>query len=148
MSDQTPIPFTPEPLTSLKARYAAALRVTFNSEHIIAGRQKPPGEMHANIFDTTCGIRLIVSREIHPDQPPETRRGIHISASVAPGSVEGDRLARIAQRDGPVAALAELATLALADFRIISGDIRRIVHVGVSDEKGIPHWYIWENETC
>jgi hypothetical protein len=144
--DQPPIPFSPEPLTSLKSRYTAALRITFNSEHVIAGRQKRPGEMHANVFDTTGGIRLIISREFHPGLPPETRRGIHISASIKPGTVEGDRLARIAARKGPEAAMDELKTLALADFRIISGDTRPIMFLGISEEKGIPHWSIWENE--
>jgi hypothetical protein len=53
-----PIPFTPEPLASLRARYATALRTVFNSGMIIAGRQKRPGEMHANIFDTDQLARI------------------------------------------------------------------------------------------
>lgn len=144
--DSPPVPFTPEPLSSLKARYAAALRVTFDSDMIAAGRQKRPGEMHACIFDTTGGIRLIVSREVHPGQPPETRAGIHISASIHEGGVDADRLARIAERKGAEAAYAELATLALSTFRYISGDARPITPIGLSQEKGVPHWYLWENE--
>jgi hypothetical protein len=141
-----PIPFTPEPLASLRARYATALRTVFNSGMIIAGRQKRPGEMHANVFDTTGGIRLIISRELHPGLPPETRRGIHISASIQVGGVDSDHLARIAERKGEDAAYAELETLALSTFRFISEDTRPILPIGTSEETGIPHWFISECE--
>lgn len=74
------IPYTPEKIYDLKARYQAAIGPLFIQEEVIAGAQRP-GVLRQHVFDTEQGLRLIISRE----QTKDGREVIHFSGSVFGG---------------------------------------------------------------
>jgi len=76
------VPFCPEPLEELRERFPRALEHVYDIKAIHEGGAIRPGEVQAQIFDHSCGIRIVVGREKLPDG---TRR-LHVSSSVQPGS--------------------------------------------------------------
>lgn len=60
------IPFQPEPVEKLKARYSEALKDTYIQLDVSRGLQSRPGEHRKHVFDFYDGIRLIVSKEKSP----------------------------------------------------------------------------------
>jgi len=62
------IPFTPEPIDQLKARYPAALLRVFDGSRVAAGEEESPAQIRTHIFDfdeDDLGIRRS-SKQIHP----------------------------------------------------------------------------------
>lgn len=59
------MPFQPEPIDALKARFPAALITVYEVEACESGRQQPPGLQRPHVFDFSDGVRMIVSREKH-----------------------------------------------------------------------------------
>ena len=75
------IPFTPEPLDQLRARYLAALVRVFYSRKVATAEEERPGQIRTHVFDYNedeLGIRFVISRE----NDPELGLVIHFSASM------------------------------------------------------------------
>lgn len=73
-----PMPFQPEPLNALKARYAKALAPVFN---FMDTQIKPaPGMKREHVFDFENGLRMIASREYHG----QGKTYLHLSFGVVP----------------------------------------------------------------
>ncbi len=62
--DEWTVPFRPETLEALQARYHLALEDAFEEELIRLGTQSVPGGDPRNLFDFDDGLRLIVTRDI------------------------------------------------------------------------------------
>ena len=134
------LPFTPEPIEALKARYAAALAETFDVESVALGTTQSPGETPANIFDTPDGERLIVSRDAHGGK---LGCPVHFSYSIHLGTKAHDRMCKMARR--LVGSQNIIGTFRLHGeslFRLISGETRPLKFVGVSKGSGVPHWLV------
>ncbi len=130
------LPTTPQSLSDLQARYAAAVVKVFDALAVYEGRVSRPGEDPAHVFDTQSGIRLIVSRERLPDG----KVYLHVSASFAPGS---DIVARIEARQLSVEqALAEVE----ATWQAIAQSEKKLRFVRLSPGKGVPHFMLEEAE--
>ena len=118
------LPFSPEPLAALKARWPQALEnVYYVSARLERGEEVPadelPSRQREHVFDFPSGLRIIASRdEIHG----QVR--LHVSASFFAGPPAGCDV------EGEIAeSLYELGGIRLPDA------IMRVVTGG-----GIPHW--------
>lgn len=60
------LPFQPEPIDSLRARYQDALVEVFDGELIALGTIVKPGYHRRNVFDFDDTLRLIISRSVSP----------------------------------------------------------------------------------
>jgi hypothetical protein len=133
-------PKNPESLASLQARYPAALEPIYDATAIMAGAIRP-GEIAANIFDFSDGLRLIISR----DRLPDGQVVLHVSASQAEHSRMADELRLLAG----VKPKREVIQTWLLDlprrFRELSGDQRPLEFIGLSDRL-IPHFFIREHK--
>ena len=120
------LPFEPESLDSLKARYQAAVEPVLE---VNVGAS--PGSKRQHVFDFEFGLRVIVGRLRFPDGVVF----VHFTASAQeplPSWME------VRTQEG-------FASVALRAFRDLSGDARPEHFKGWS-EKGIPHWVIPEGE--
>lgn len=137
-----PVPYNPEPLESLQARYPAALATVFDIHDVRLGKVDGPAWLAANIFDFEDGLRLIVSRE---KGYPHTRAVIvHVSASCRPDSpmaaeivdqmraTRNDRQRRQRHMDW--------CNTIGGRFRELSGNSGKVIMLGVSQHTGIPHF--------
>lgn len=70
------LPFEPEPIESLRSRYAAALEKAYEATNAITDPSSTPGNNRSHVFDFEDGIRLIVSRDYYKAQ-----QVTHVSAS-------------------------------------------------------------------
>jgi hypothetical protein len=75
------LPYHPEPLEALQARYPKALEPIFDVRDWRPGWPVPVSWQRRHVFDHDDGLRLIVSR----DRLADAVR-LHVSASLAPGS--------------------------------------------------------------
>ena len=91
-ADLLVVPFAAEPVTSLRARYAASLNHVYDVAYIRDHNGIRPGEVAANIFDFEDGLRLIVSRDACPDG----RQVLHYSASFMAECRVADEMRRTA----------------------------------------------------
>jgi hypothetical protein len=132
------VPFHPEPLDRLRARYPEALREVIDLELFALGRSPGPGTVRAQVFDSADGIRLIVARM---DLGGEVGVILHVSASLNPAAPLYRELLRSARHIWPEWSQAEFCRLALARWREISGDDKPIDFVGYGGARGIPHWF-------
>lgn len=71
------VPWTPQPLAQLSARYLAAIAPFVDHRDARRADFEPPSGDPRHVFDCEDGLRLIVSRERCLDG----REGVHISAS-------------------------------------------------------------------
>lgn len=126
------VPTTPEPMAALRARYAAALTRLYDHDAVTEGEQPRPGNQPAHVFDALNGVRLIISRE----QTPDGRRGIHVSASLAVGCDLYKMVRSGTLTPGGFVQIAE------GTFAQISGSLTKLTLLGLSDVKGIPHFFI------
>lgn len=133
-----PIPYRPESLESLRARYRAALESVRDVRALALGDGPWPGRDPACVFDTEAGFRLIVSRE---DLGGRLGVKVHFSASLRPGSSWYDTLMDTARNRGARAATEALLDAAVQLYRQVSGFTGPIELVGLSEAKGVPHWY-------
>lgn len=118
------LPFIPEPLEQLKARYQDAIRVVLDCDEIAANPEIRPGAHRRHVFDMECGARLIISRERKRDGK-KTKQFIHVSCSQ---NVENGKID-----------VADIPGL----FWLISNDHRELFMVGMS-QKGVCHFVIEE----
>lgn len=72
------VPWSPEPLASLQARYPAAVTDLIDQQDVADERRPSPSGEAKHVFDTEDGLRLIINCERLLDG----RVGIHISASL------------------------------------------------------------------
>lgn len=121
------LPFKPQPLDQLKARYSVVLKRVFDCTKGIPSPR--PGELYSHVFDCEDGLRLIVSR----DKESDTSTYLHLSAS--PHSKETHELFAYSGDAEQVTFIA----LALERFIEISGDAGPLQFYGFS-QRGIPHW--------
>ena len=71
------MPINPQPLHVLQYRYPAAVKELISAVDILHGHLPPPSKDPTHVFDTDDGLRLILSRELHPNG----KTVVHISAS-------------------------------------------------------------------
>lgn len=122
------LPFQPEPLTALRARYAAALVTVFDCRK---GVPRPrPGELRGHVFDCEDGLRLIISR----DRESDSGLFLHLSASLTRNTPLYEKLAR-----GGISQ-SQFTEMVLERFREISDDAQPLELTGFSTGKGVPHW--------
>ena len=78
-----PLPFQPEPLERLQARFSAAIATEWDADDLtrkrLANPDHPdrPGQCRTHVFDTEDGYRLIISRE----RSQSEGLYLHVSAS-------------------------------------------------------------------
>lgn len=123
------LPFKPQPIDTLKARYPAALRKVFDCTK---GVPRPrPGELYSLVFDCEDGIRLIISR----DRETESDVFLHVSASFVEGYPLWDAL-----KGSGEAGQKRFIEMVEERFRVISGDDEPLDFHGFSAGKLVPHW--------
>ena len=135
------LPFTPELLDQLRARYPAALVRVFDSCKIVTGEEERPGQIRTHVFDYNeddLGIRFVISRE----NDPELGMVIHFSASMRKES----KLLRSATVGGLT--IPHLEDIAVMIFRTISGDYREPKLIAISAGAGVPHWVIQDENAA
>lgn len=123
----------PQPVSTLRERFQDALAEVFDIESIRLGVGVRPSDCRKCVFDFPDGLRLIVSKERMPDGALFR----HFSASAHPGTTFYRWLAK--QRK-----LNRALKIIKHRYRELSGDEREAEFVGLSENKGVPHWYIWE----
>ena len=129
------LPFTPEPLAALQARYGAAVATLVDTTRVVQGLVPAPSGDRRHVFDWPDGLRLMVSRERMPDG----RCGVHISASLDWGSDLYDAVV--------AGALDRVGLLALVVRRwsTLAGSTRTLDLLGFS-ERGVPHLMCWTEQ--
>ena len=129
------LPFAPEPLAALQARYAAAVATLVDTTRVVQGLVPAPSGDRRHVFDWPDGLRLMVSRERMPDG----RCGVHISASLDWGSDLYDAVV--------AGALDRVGLLALVVRRwsALAGSARTLELLGFS-ERGVPHLMCWTEQ--
>lgn len=121
------LPFQPEPLSQLRARYQAALITIQDCRERIP--DPLPSELREHVFDCKDGLRLIVSR----DRETEVGFYLHLSASLDVGCVMYESLAC-----GTIHRQ-HFINMVLKRFREISDDFDAFELLDWSP-RGIPHW--------
>ena len=121
-------------MPDLTARYAAAVQEIYDYATPGASERPRPSAQACHIFDWPDGLRLIISRERFQDG----RVGIHLSASVQPNT---SLFADVQHRRISLLALFEVIGLR---WQTLAGSTRRPEMVGVSAEKGVPHFVVWD----
>jgi hypothetical protein len=124
------LPYEPEPLEALRARYAAALEPLYDQLSVASERQPVPSGLRPHVLDGEDGLRLMVSRE----QTPDGRIVIHLSASIHPASALYWNV-----RAGIVSPQDFLDSV-VARWRVLSDSTARARLIGIS-QKGCPHWF-------
>lgn len=114
-----PIPFEPEFIEQLTARFHIALRKVWVAVENMTDR---PGLHREHVFDFTSGLRLLISKDI---LPPDSTPFIHVSASLSDEEpIELEEFERIVQHA----------------YGLIGGK-GKIKFMGITS-KGIPHWRV------
>ena len=81
MTPIMPLPWEPESLESIKARFAAALTPDVEFIKVIRGEQPYPGTQRQHVFDFESGIRLIASTDLGTGN---SHHLVHLSFGVSP----------------------------------------------------------------
>lgn len=125
------LPFEPEPMKSLKARYPAALeRVYDYTQEVLPN--PTPSSRRCHVFDTEEGLRIIVSR----DREAEHDVYLHVSISIRPNYPLYAKVQRIKTDKEFWALLDSLEEV----YRQLSGDRDHLAFEGLSPGKKVPHW--------
>lgn len=123
------LPYEPEPMADLQARYKTALAFQYEVDEVVAGQVPQPEDCREQVFDTEEGYRITVSIGIYPNGAWQ----LNVSAGLAMNlSGSGHYLSR--------AGLDLLAEQGLAKFRDISGDSGPLEYAG---ECGPDIWPTW-----
>lgn len=64
MITMPPLPYEPESLEQMKARFREAFGPRYINEEIMAGRGIPPSKLRAHVFDFPDSMRMIVSVDV------------------------------------------------------------------------------------
>ena len=131
------LPFNPEPLVALQARYPRALEVVYDQQEIAERGGIRPGQVPANIFDFDDGLKLIVSRERDLDDDAI----LHLCASFLSVRRIADEFRLLTLTRSTESVFAEWLRDVPHRFRELSNDSRPIRFLGCS-ENGVPHWII------
>lgn len=119
------VPVNPQPLHVLQFRYPAAVKERIAAiDTLPGGGLPPPSGDPAHVFDTVDGLRLIISRELHPNG----KTVVHISASF----------------NGPEIAarpVAELLPWIVTTWQRLADSTATPVLIKVS-EGGVPHFIV------
>lgn len=126
------LPFAPESLESLKARYPAAVERAIDLAGALGDPGDFPGLNRRHVFDFDDGLRLIVSLD---DHGPRGGVELHASASAAPKSPLRRSIAA-----GFVDAERFLER-ARSAFHALSG-WDGPMPVGAIGAGGVPHWFL------
>jgi len=129
------LPFAPEPLAALQARYAAAVATLVDTTRVVQGLVPAPSGDRRHVFDWPDGLRLMVSRERMPDG----RCGVHISASFDPAC---DAYQDVLEGDLDPAAL---LVLVVQRWSALASSARTLELLGFS-ERGVPHLMCWTEQ--
>jgi hypothetical protein len=131
------IPFEPEPIAAMQARYPAAVAELLTRAMVTGPDAYQPGALRRHVFDHEDGLRLIVSRE---NFYPEWGEIIHVSASVHDDRAVAQRIMNM--RSGPRAQMETFMILAYAAFERLSQTEWRVARAVMTEPKGIPHWFL------
>lgn len=120
------LPFVPETLLEMQARYPEAIAEPFDEELVGLGTQAKPGTHRRNVFDSADGMRLVVSHQ--------TRacgcRWLAVAAHVIPGT------AWARDQAGPM----DMMSIAEGRFAMISGDDGGFRVRGMQREGSFSFW--------
>jgi hypothetical protein len=133
------LPFQPESVEVLRARYPEAVAEIVDLEGVRLGSVATPGQSRRHVFDTREGVRLIVSRE---RTEPTGVVVVHLSGSLLDGSPVEETLTAVARTHGPREVAQQLCGRIEALFREVSGETRELIFLGFTPDKGIPHWHL------
>lgn len=133
VNDDGRLPFQPEPIASMRARYPAARKTLYVQEDVAAGRQVAPSGLRQHVFDFEDGLRLIISR----DRDPTGLVVMHLSASAQDGSHMHGAICR-----GEVG-MPEFFDRVKLEWQTLSGSTQLPQLIGISD-KYVPHWIVPE----
>lgn len=119
------LPFQPETIEQLKARYPKALIKTWIPEDkpIENGEPSRPGLCRDNVFDFEDGIRLVISMDLMNDEVVQ-----HLSGSFIEDIYKGQKKN----------ALDQMAR----NFWKVSGIEKPLEFLGLTSGKGVPHWIV------
>lgn len=118
------IPFKPESLLQLQARYKAAIQKTWDIAN--ADETTRPGNQRAHVFDCNDGIRIIISK----DRDHITNKYyLHFSCSIDEKTFTGIMNKKLIDKF-------------VERFNEISGRNEKFPVVTFFTPKGIPHWLI------
>ena len=134
-----PLPYSPEPFESLKARYPLAVADVIDLADMAKPDGPRPGELLQHTFHTEDGLVLIVSRERHPNG----KICVHFSTSLHQPSKAWDTALAF-----PVARLALAWFIGYSEttWRALSGWRGPVHFIGTTEPKGIPHFIAWQGE--
>lgn len=138
------LPFSPEPIEALRARYEAALADPFDEESVRLGSTLRPNETPANVFDTPDGERLVISRGSHGGVIGSP---VHVTYGIHKGSKACIRMTKMAQRFGSQNIIGTFKNHGEALFHLISRETRPLKYLGISKGNGIPHWIVEKSGT-
>lgn len=130
------IPYRPEPLNRLRARYLRALITTFDLDALDRGEIISPVDRPDNTFDTRDGLRLVITR---------ADTGVGVRLTIAVGIWPARRVDRqliLAREFGPMAVTAEFRAAAERAIMAITGEL--IVDWefgGFEGTSGNPWWF-------
>jgi hypothetical protein len=127
------LPFEPEPIASMRARYALARKPLYDQQAVANGLVPAPSGFRQHVFDFEDGLRLIISR----DRDPNGLVGVHLSASAQDGSHMHGAICR-----GEVG-MPEFFDRVKLEWQTLSGSTQLPQLIGISD-KYVPHWIVPE----
>ena len=130
-------------MKNLRLRYRDALEKLWNCDEAGLEEQErsgvKPGLDPKSRFDFPNGIRMCISREKVPEGI-----WIHVSCSVFPGTILGQKMAMLmADRKKPELLDREFRKYCKRAYRQLTGDATGMELVDAG-EAGIPHWIIWQ----
>lgn len=137
------LPFEPEPIDALRARYPQAVALIFALDLMRSSSPPWPGSLRSQVFDCQDGLRLVVYRQKTGRHP----LNFHVLASAPPESAIMEAIYR---GDSPTT----FVEAALSRFRDVSGDLRPIQYDGFIPSNGkfvereVCHWFRQEREVA
>lgn len=138
----TPLPFQPEPLAALKARYHLAVETPVDVESVELGVAADPGRLPKHVFDFADGLRIVARREVGV----LGGRYVHFSMVSFPGTKVHRVWRAAASRFGIARANDSLLSKCGVRIRRLSGDRREWVRA--LDANNVVHWFIMESGRC
>jgi hypothetical protein len=126
------LPFEPEPIDKLHARYNEAIKRNYNIKAVELGLSARPGDQRQHVFDCTDGLRLIISRDDGQ---------IHFSASVEPETIlyrllENKKFTKEQFLDNCLNRYKEISSCSFV----------QTYFYGFTEGKGVPHWFVQKQE--
>jgi hypothetical protein len=112
------MPFVPEPLEDLKARFPKCLEKVWDITDTMPDR---PGLHREHVFDFESGMRLLISNDCMIPRAPD----IHISAS---------------WEHNPPQSILEMETDVVRGYRALGG--KGLLRLLGWSGRGIPHWIV------